>query len=153
MYKNILETVGNTPLVRINKLNTKEKVEIYAKLEGFNPTGSVKDRIALNMIEQAEKDGILTKDKIIIEASSGNTGIGLVMVGVVKGYKVQIVMSSGVSVERQKMMKAFGAELVLTAPELGTDGAIFKTRDMVASEPDKYFNPNQFSNLNNKLAH
>ena len=153
MYNNILEAIGNTPLVRINKLNPNPAVSIYAKLEGFNPTGSIKDRIALKMIEQAEEEGVLTKDKIIIEPTSGNTGIGLAMIGTIKGYRVQIVMSSAVSVERQKMIKAFGGEIILTDAELGTDGAIMKTRELVKENPDAYFNPNQFSNEYNKLAH
>lgn len=149
----ILEAIGNTPMVRINRINTKPTVELLAKLEGFNPTGSIKDRIALRMIEQAELEGILTKDKIIIEATSGNTGIGLAMIGAVKGYRVQIVMSEAVSVERQKMIKAFGSEIILTAPDLGTDGAIIKTKELVEAHPDRYFNPNQFSNEYNKIAH
>ena len=151
--RNVLWTIGNTPMVRINQLNPNPKVLLLAKLEGFNPTGSIKDRIALKMIEDAEVSGALTKDKIIIEATSGNTGIGLSMIGRVKGYKVQIVMSSAVSVERQKMIKAFGGEIILTAPELGTDGAIAKVRELIAAAPDKYFHPNQFSNVHNKLAH
>ena len=153
MYKNILETIGNTPLVRINNMNPNPGVELYAKLEGFNPTGSIKDRIALKMIEQAESEGELTKGKIIIEATSGNTGIGLAMIGTVKGYHVQIVMSSAVSEERQKMIKAFGGEVILTPSELGTDGAIMKTHEMIAEDPDRYFYPNQFSNVYNKLTH
>jgi len=153
MYGNILDAIGNTPLVKINNINRNPAVRIYAKLEGFNPTGSIKDRIALKMIEQAEQSGTLTKEKIIIEPTSGNTGIALAMIGVVKGYRVQIVMSSAVSVERQKMIKAFGAEIILTDPELSTDGAILKTRELIAENPDMYFNPNQFSNEYNKLAH
>ena len=153
MYNNILDTIGNTPLVLINRLNPNPAVRIYAKLEGFNPTGSIKDRIALKMIEQAEQEGALTKSRIIIEPTSGNTGIGLAMIGALKGYRVQIVMSSAVSIERQKMIKAFGGEIILTDAELGTDGAIFKTRELVAANPDAYFNPNQFSNEYNKLAH
>ena len=153
IYGNILEAIGHTPMVKINKLNPKPSVELYAKLEGFNPTGSIKDRIALKMIEQAEADGLLTKDRIIIEATSGNTGIGLAMIGVVKGYRVQIVMSSAVSVERQKMISAFGGEIILTAPDLGTDGAIIKTKELIEANPDKYFSPNQFSNENNKITH
>jgi len=153
MYKNILETIGNTPLVRINNMNPNPGVELYAKLEGFNPTGSIKDRIALKMIEQAESEGELTKGKIIIEATSGNTGIGLAMIGTVKGYHVQIVMSSAVSEERQKMIKAFGGEVILTPSELGTDGAIMKTHETIAEDPDRYFYPNQFSNVYNKLTH
>ncbi len=153
MFDNILEAIGHTPLVKINKINPNEKVKLYAKLEGFNPTGSIKDRIALKMIEQAEKDGSLSYDKVIIEATSGNTGIGLAMIGALKGYKVQIVMSSAVSVERQKMIKVFGGEIILTDSDLGTDGAILKVREIIKKEPDKYFNPNQFSNEYNKLAH
>jgi len=134
-------------------MNPNPNVELYAKLEGFNPTGSIKDRIALKMIEQAESDGALTKGKMIIEPTSGNTGIGLAMIGTVKGYHVRIVMSAAVSIERQKMIKAFGGEIILTDPELGTDGAIMKCRELIAEDPDRYFNPNQFSNEYNKLAH
>jgi len=153
IYSNIIDAIGHTPMVRINKLNPNPAVELYAKLEGFNPTGSIKDRIALKMIEQAEAERVLAPGKIIIEATSGNTGIGLAMIGAVKGYRVQIVMSSAVSIERQKMIKAFGAEVILTAPDLGTDGAIIKTRELVEADPDRYFNPNQFSNEYNKIAH
>jgi len=153
MYNNIIETIGNTPLVKINNFDLKENVLIYAKLEGFNPTGSIKDRIALKMIEQAENEGVLTPQKTIIEATSGNTGIGLAMIGIVKGYKVQIVMSEAVSVERQKMIKALGAKIILTPAKLGTDGAIIKTHELISANPDDYFNPNQYSNKYNKLAH
>jgi len=153
MLYNILDTIGNTPIVKINHLNKNKNVTILAKLEGFNPTGSIKDRIALRMIEQAEKDGVLTKDKIIIEATSGNTGIGLAMIGRVKGYKVNIVMSRAVSIERQKIINAFGGEIILTDPEKGTDGAIVKTKELLKQFPEKYYNPNQFSNETNKLAH
>jgi len=152
-FNNILWTIGNTPLVKINHMNQNPNVELYAKLEGFNPTGSIKDRVALKMIEEAEINGELTNDKIIIEATSGNTGIGLSMIGRVKGYKVQIVMSSAVSIERQKMVKAFGGEIILTDSKMGTDGAIMKVRELIAESPEKYFNPNQFSNKNNKTAH
>ena len=153
IYGNILDTIGNTPLVRINTMNPNPAVELYAKVEGFNPTGSIKDRIALKMVEQAEAEGVLTKDKIIIEATSGNTGIALAMIGAVRGYHVQIVMSSAVSIERQKMIRAFGSEIILTAPELGTDGAILKTKELVKAAPERYFNPDQFSNEYNKIAH
>lgn len=153
MYDNILETIGHTPLVKINRLNPKPHVPLYAKLEGFNPTGSIKDRIALNMIEQAEECGTLTRAKTIIEPTSGNTGIGLAMIGTVKGYEVIIVMSEAVSVERRKMIESFGAKIVLTDPTMGTDGAIRKAHEMVRNDPDKYFMPNQFSNEYNKLAH
>ena len=153
MYNNILDTIGNTPVVKINHLNKNPNVTVLAKLEGFNPTGSIKDRIALKMIEQAELDGTLTKDKIIIEATSGNTGIGLAMIGRVKGYKVHIVMSEAVSIERRKMITAFGGEIILTDPTLGTDGAIIKTKELLMQNPGKYYNPNQFSNESNKMAH
>ena len=153
MYNNILEAIGNTPMVKLNKVNPNPKVNIYAKLEGFNPTGSIKDRIALKMIEQAEQVGALTPGKTIIEPTSGNTGIGLAMIGRVKGYPVEIVMSAAVSVERQKMIRAFGGTVILTAPELGTDGAIMKAHELLDANPGRYFMPNQFSNVYNKIAH
>lgn len=153
MHSNILSTIGSTPMVKINNLIKKPGVEIFAKLEGFNPTGSIKDRIALKMIEQAEAEGKLQKGKTIIEATSGNTGIALAMIGRVKGYAVEIVMSSAVSIERQKMIKAFGGTVILTDPTKGTDGAIIECKRRVAENPDKYFNPDQFSNVYNKLAH
>ena len=151
--KNILELIGNTPLVRINKLNPNPNVIIYAKLEGDNPGGSIKDRISLKMIEQAEAEGELTKEKTIIEPTSGNTGIGLAMVAVVKGYDVEIVMSEAVSLERRKILKAFGAKITFTPAELGTDGAIRKAKELIQQNPGKYFMPDQFSNHYNKMAH
>ena len=153
IFENILQTIGNTPLVKINRLNPNDNVSIYAKIEGSNPTGSIKDRIALKMIEQAESEGLLTKEKIIIEPTSGNTGIGLAMIGVVKGYNVEIVMSEAVSVERRKMIKSFGAKVTLTDAKRGTDGAIIKAREIVKENPEKYFMPDQFSNKYNKIAH
>lgn len=153
IYENILQTIGNTPLVRINNMNPNRKVSVYAKIEGNNPTGSIKDRIALKMIEQAEAEGILVKGKTIIEPTSGNTGLGLAMIGIVKGYEVEIVMSSAVSVERIKMIKSFGAKVTLTEAKLGTDGAITKARMLVKKNPEKYFMPDQFSNEYNKIAH
>lgn len=152
-YSDIIAAIGHTPMVEIRKLNPNPAVPLCAKLEGFNPSGSIKDRIALKMIEQAEQSGQLTREKIIIEATSGNTGIGLAMIGAVKGYRVQIVMSSAVSVERQKMIRAFGGEILLTDAVLGTDGAILKVRELLQVQPERYFNPNQFSNEYNKLAH
>jgi cysteine synthase B len=153
MFDNILDSIGNTPLVRIRRMNPNPNVQIYAKLEGFNPTGSVKDRIALKMIRQAEEEGKLLPGTTIIEATSGNTGIGLVMIGTVLGYAVEIVMSEAVSIERQKIIKAFGGKIILTPKNEGTDGAIRKCRELVAKFPGKYFNPDQFSNVYNKLAH
>ena len=152
-YENILQTIGNTPLVRINHLNPNPNVTIYAKLEGFNPTGSIKDRIALKMIQQAEAEGTLTKGKTILEATSGNTGIGLAMIGNIKGYDVEIVMNSKVSVERRKIIRAFGAKLTIVDADKGTDGAIQKARELAEKYPEKYFMPDQFSNSFNKLAH
>jgi cysteine synthase B len=152
-YKNILETIGETPLVRINRLNIYSEVEIFAKIEGANPGGSIKDRIALKMLTKAEEQGILTKDKTIIEPTSGNTGIALAMIGAIRGYKVEIVMSEAVSIERRKMIAAFGAKITLTDPKLGTDGAIVKAHKLVEENHEKYFMPDQFSNEANKLAH
>jgi cysteine synthase len=153
IYQNILEMIGNTPIVKINKLNPNKNVAIYAKLEGRNPGGSVKDRIALAMITAAEQSGELTPEKIILEATSGNTGIGLALVGAVKGYKIALTMSAGMSEERKKILKAFGAELIETDPAKGTDGAILKAHEMRDSNPEKYWMPNQFDNPNNPLAH
>lgn len=153
MNETILKTIGNTPLVRINRLNPNENCTIFAKIEGNNPTGSIKDRIALSMIEQAEKEGSLRKGKTIIEPTSGNTGVALAMIGVVKGYDVEIVMSEAVSIERQQMIKAFGASVTLTEGKLGTDGAIRKARDLVKEHPDRYFMADQFTNEYNKIAH
>jgi S-sulfo-L-cysteine synthase (O-acetyl-L-serine-dependent) len=153
IYENILQTIGNTPLIRVNNLHQNKDIAIYAKIEGNNPTGSIKDRIALKMIEQAEAEGSLVKGKIIIEPTSGNTGIGLAMIGVVKGYEVEIIMSKAVSVERVKMIKSFGAKVILTDEKLGTDGAITKARELVKANPEKYFMPDQFSNKYNKIAH
>ncbi|MBR4923828.1 MAG: cysteine synthase family protein [Bacteroidaceae bacterium] len=151
--ENILATIGSTPMVRINNLCSNPKVNIFAKLEGFNPTGSIKDRIALRMVETAEHEGRLRKGHTIIEPTSGNTGIGLAIAGIVKGYPVEIVMSSAVSIERRKIIRSYGAKVILTPAEEGTDGAIRLARKMVAENPDKYFMPDQFANAANYLAH
>ncbi len=151
--EDILQTIGNTPLVRINKLNPNKDVTIFAKVEGFNPTGSIKDRIALSMVQQAEAEGALTKGKTIIEPTSGNTGVALAMIGAIKGYDVEIVMSDAVSVERRQMIKAFGGTVTLSEGKFGTDGAIRKARELVKANPGKYFMPDQFSNEYNKMAH
>ncbi|MBR4337376.1 MAG: cysteine synthase family protein [Bacteroidaceae bacterium] len=151
--KTILDTIGNTPMVRINRLCPNPNVNIYAKLEGFNPTGSIKDRIAFAMVEQAEQNGLLTPGKTIIEPTSGNTGIGLAIVGIVKGYPVEIVMSEAVSVERRKIIRSFGAKVILTPAEQGTDGAIRLARKLVSENPGKYYMPDQFSNAGNYMAH
>jgi len=149
----ILDLIGNTPLVRINRLNPNPNVTIYAKLEGDNPGGSIKDRIARRMIEQAEAEGVLTKGKTIIEATSGNTGIALAMIGNVKGYNVDIVMSEAVSIERRKTIRAYGANIILTDAEKGTDGAVMKVKELLEKYPDKYFCTDQFTNKYNKIAH
>lgn len=149
----ILQCIGNTPITSIDSINPNPKVKLFAKLEGNNPGGSVKDRIALYMIEEAEKKGILTKDKIILEATSGNTGIGLAMVASAKKYRVKLTMPACVSIERRRILEAFGAELILSPPDEGTDGAIKIAHSILSEEPDKYFMPNQFDNEANVLAH
>jgi len=149
----ILECIGNTPLVRIDGINPNPRVRVFAKLEGNNPGGSVKDRIALYMINGAEKDGRLTRDKIILEATSGNTGIGLAMVATAKKYRVKLTMPACVSIERRRILEAFGAELILSPSEDGTDGAIRSAQRILSEEPEKYFMPNQFDNEANVLAH
>ena len=153
VYDNILGAIGSTPMVRINRLCPNPNVNIYAKLEGFNPTGSIKDRIAMRMINAAEQSGALTKGKTIIEPTSGNTGIGLAIVGIVKGYPVEIIMSEAVSVERRKIIRSYGAKVTLTPAEEGTDGAIRLARRLVEENPDKYFMPDQFANASNHLTH
>jgi S-sulfo-L-cysteine synthase (O-acetyl-L-serine-dependent) len=153
MYDDILQTIGNTPMVRINKLNPNKNTTIYAKLEGLNPSGSIKDRIALSMLQQAEISGKLKQGKTIIEPTSGNTGVALAMIGSLRGYEVEIVMSSAVSMERRQMIKAFGGKVTLTDGKLGTDGAIRRARELVKENPAKYFMPDQFSNEYNKIAH
>ncbi|MCX5835661.1 MAG: cysteine synthase family protein, partial [Deltaproteobacteria bacterium] len=149
----ILDTIGNTPLVEIRRLNPGKKVKIFAKLENFNPGGSIKDRIALTMINEAEKRGELSRDKIIIEATSGNTGIGLAMIAAAKGYKLCLTMSESASEERKKILKALGAELIFTPANLGTDGAIEMAYNLMLQDPDKYFGTDQFNNPDNILAH
>ena len=148
----ILQCIGNTPLASIES-NPNPKVKLFAKLEGNNPGGSIKDRIALYMIEAAEKEGKLTRDKIILEATSGNTGIGLAMVASSKKYRVKLTMPACVSIERRRILEAFGAELILSPPDQATDGAIRLAHKIFSEEPGKYFMPNQFDNEANALAH
>lgn len=150
---NVLGAIGNTPLVQLTSLNGTADVKIYAKLEGNNPGGSIKDRPAYYMITKAEESGELAKDKIIIEPTSGNTGISIAMIGAAKGYKVKLFMPECVSVERQLILQAFGAEVVLTPAKEAVDGAIRRAHEALKAEPDKYFMPNQFDNPNNVLAH
>jgi len=150
----ILSAIGNTPLVELNKLNSKKpKVKIFGKLEAVNPGGSVKDRPAYWMIKKAEATGWLTKGKTILEPTSGNTGIALAMIGAAKGYPVKLCMPECVSTERQHILQALGAEVVLTPAKEGTDGAIKKAHQLLDAEPDKYYMPNQFENDANVLAH
>jgi cysteine synthase A len=149
--KNILETIGNTDHVRINKLFSNN-VEVWMKLERSNPGGSIKDRIALSMIEDAENKGILKKNSIIIEPTSGNTGIGLAMVAVVKGYRLILVMPESMSIERRKLMSTYGAEFVLTPKEKGMKGAVDKATEMV-KEVENSWMPQQFENDANTEAH
>ncbi|MGB3903137.1 MAG: cysteine synthase family protein [Bacteroidales bacterium] len=154
MSKNVLDYIGNTPLVEIKKLNPYfPDVRIFAKIEGQNPGGSIKDRPALFMINEAEKSGKLTKDKIIIEATSGNTGIALAMIAAIKGYKIKLFMPECVSLERRKILESYGAELVLTPAAENTDGAIIRAKKLLNDYPDVYFMPDQFSNPANPLSH
>ena len=151
--RNILELVGHTPIVRLNRLNPNPNVEVYLKLEYFNPGGSVKDRPALAMIEAAEASGELTPDKTILEATSGNTGIGLAMVAAVKGYRLVLAMPESASLERKRILQAMGAELLLTPAHQGTDGAIEEVYRLTRENPDKYFLADQFNNPDNPAAH
>jgi len=149
----ILSAVGNTPLVEFTNLNCDSKVRIFGKLEGANPGGSVKDRHAYYMIKKAEESGELVHGKIILEATSGNTGIALAMIGAAKGYKVKLIMPECVSIERRRILEAFGTEVILTPGCDGTDGAIRRAHELLRNEPKKYFMPNQFENEHNVLAH
>ena len=153
MSFSLLDKIGNTPLVEIKNLNPNPKIKILAKLEYFNPGGSIKDRAALFMIENGENSGELTPDKTVIEATSGNTGIGLALVCSIKGYKLLLTMSEAASVERQKILKARGAEILLTPGHLGTDGAIEEVYRLARENPDIYFMADQFNNPANWQAH
>ncbi|MSQ11229.1 MAG: cysteine synthase family protein [Dehalococcoidia bacterium] len=140
-------------MVRLTRLSPNPAVRVYAKLEGQNPTGSVKDRIAKSMIERAEADGTLTKDKVVLEPTSGNTGIGLAMVCKVKGYRLKVVMPESVSEERTQLLKAFGAEVVFSDGRRGTNYAIVVAQELLAKEPGKYFMPYQYGNPANPQTH
>lgn len=148
---NIFETIGKTPIVKLNRIVNQEMAEVLVKLEYFNPGGSVKDRIALSMLETAEKEGLLTKGQTIIEPTSGNTGIGLAMVGASKGYRVILVMPETMSIERRKLMKAYGAEIILTEGAKGMGGAIEMASKLTAE--NGYFMPQQFKNIANPAIH
>lgn len=153
-YNSILETIGHTPLVKLNRVEKVLGLEanLFAKVDFFNPAGSIKDRIALNMIEEAEKSGELKPGDTIIEGTSGNTGIGLSLVGAAKGYKVQICMPENMSIERIKIMKAYGAEVFLTPKELNMAGGGAKAAELIAATPNSY-SPSQGKNPNNPGAH
>lgn len=145
--------IGNTPLIELYKMNKKPNVRLFAKLESSNPGGSVKDRTAYYMIKKAEESGALSSEKIILEPTSGNTGISLAMIGAAKGYQVILVIPECVSMERRRILEAFGANIVLTPGCEGTDGAIRKAHELLNENPEKYFMPNQFENESNVLAH
>ncbi|MHA2427148.1 MAG: PLP-dependent cysteine synthase family protein [Candidatus Hermodarchaeia archaeon] len=151
--KNALDLIGNTPMIPVRNLNPNPKVQIYLKLEKFNPGGSVKDRIAKYMIEDAEKRGALTKDKIIIEPTSGNTGIGLALVCAAKNRQLVLVMPESMTKERRQILAAYGAHMILTSAKTGMDGAEDEAHKIVETNPDKYFMPNQFANEANVQAH
>ncbi|HEV8635276.1 MAG TPA: cysteine synthase family protein [Chloroflexota bacterium] len=150
-YGSLLETIGDTPLVELKRLSPNPRVRIWAKLEGQNPTGSVKDRVALSMIEDAEARGVLTRDKIVLEPTSGNTGIGLAMIGRYKGYRVKVVMPTNVSAERRQLLELYGAEIVDSPGDQGSNGAI-RVAQRLAEDP-RYFMPYQYGNPANPRAH
>ncbi|WP_294187726.1 cysteine synthase A [uncultured Clostridium sp.] len=151
IYSNTLDLIGNTPIVKLNNLVSEDSAEVYVKLEKYNLGGSVKDRAALGMIEKAEKEGLLKEGSVIVEPTSGNTGIALAMIGRLKGYKVVIVMPDSMSKERRELIKAYGAELILTEGMLGMNGAIEKAKEL--SKKANYFMPQQFENMANREKH
>jgi cysteine synthase B len=150
----ILELIGNTPLLRLNHVGSEfPRVELYAKAEWFNPGGSIKDRPALKMIEMAERSGELTKEKVILDSTSGNTGVAYAMIASIKGYKVELVMPGNVSEERKKIVTSYGAGIVYSDPLEGSDGAQREAQRLLAEFPDKYYMPDQYNNEANPLAH
>jgi S-sulfo-L-cysteine synthase (O-acetyl-L-serine-dependent) len=149
----LLDLIGNTPLIKLANLVGNPRVEIYGKAEWANPGGSVKDRPALNMILEGERSGALTRDKTIIDATSGNTGIAYAMIAAARGYRVKLCLPKNASEERKRILEAYGVELVLTDPLAGSDGAILAVREIVAADPDKYFYPDQYNNPANWRAH
>jgi S-sulfo-L-cysteine synthase (O-acetyl-L-serine-dependent) len=151
---NLLQLIGNTPLIRMERIaRDLPGIEIYGKAEYCNPGGSVKDRAALNMILEGERSGKLTRDKIILDSTSGNTGIAYAMIAAYKGYKVKLCLPKNASMERKHVLQAYGAEMVLTDPGQGSDGAILACREIFKSDPDRYFYPDQYNNPNNWKAH
>lgn len=151
--RNIMDLIGNTPMVQINYLNPNPNLEMYVKLEKYNPGGSVKDRVAKYMIENAEKNGQLTKDKIVIEPTSGNTGIGLALICRAKGYDLLLIMPETMTLERRQILIALGAKIMLSEGAKGMDGAQDLAHSIISQNPEKYFMPNQFANPANVLAH
>ena len=150
----LLDQIGNTPLIRLKKLDSEfSGIEIYAKAEFFNPGGSVKDRAGLNMILDGEKTGRLTKDRILLDATSGNTGIAYAMIGALKGYQVKLCLPANASHERKQILKSYGAEMVFSDPGEGSDGAIRLCREIYDQSPEKYFYPDQYNNPANWKAH
>ena len=152
IFNNVLETIGKTPLIRLNKLTKGLKCTVMAKTESRNPGGSIKDRVCLSMITEAEKQGLLKPSTVIIEPTSGNTGIGLAMVSAVKGYRLILTMPENMSMERRKLVKAYGAEIVLTPSSEGMKGAIRKAEELAADTPNSFM-PQQFKNLANPRSH
>ena len=152
-YDSILDAIGNTPLVRLQRMSPKPEVNIYGKLEGHNPTGSLKDRIALYMLRAAEESGELTPDKTILEPTSGNTGISLAMVARVKGYRLLCVLPDILTPERELLLRAFGADVVYAKGARSTNDAIFLAQRMAAEEPERYYMPYQYGNENNPRSH
>ena len=153
LYNDILETIGNTPLVELKESSPNPDVHIYAKLEGHNPTGSVKDRIALYMIRAAEESGELTPDKTILEATSGNTGISMAMIARIKGYRIICVLPDNVTKERDDLLRSFGAEIIYAEGARSTNDAIFLAQDILSKDSGRYFMPYQYGNENNPRAH
>ncbi|MGA7628724.1 MAG: cysteine synthase A [Methanoregula sp.] len=153
IYENITATIGNTPLVRLNRLSKGSGATVFVKLESFNPLSSVKDRIGVAMLDEAEKQGLIKKDTIILEPTSGNTGIALAFVSAARGYKLTLVMPETMSVERRRLAKAFGAELVLTPGAEGMKGAVSRAEKLAAENPKYFYIPQQFNNLANPAIH
>jgi cysteine synthase B len=150
----VVDLIGNTPLVRLSPFEAGlPNVELWAKAEWRNPGGSVKDRPAARMIADGERSGALTREKIILDATSGNTGIAYAMIGAARGYRVRLCVPENVTPERKRILKAFGAEIVFTDPMQGSDGAILKVKEMYAADPDRYFYPDQYNNPGNWRSH
>ena len=152
LYANLIDAIGNTPLVEMPRMSPKPAVRLYAKLEGQNPSGSVKDRIAMYMIEEAERTGVLTKDRVVLEPTSGNTGISLAMICRIKGYRLKVVIPESVSAERTELLTAFGAEIVYSDGLRGTNGSI-EVAQQIAAEDPAYYMPYQYGNEMNPRAH